>query len=86
MNGSNNGGNGGNGNNGSNGGKATRTRTNHVLARVIDEGIQIDAVKGAANAWAYLMAHSVDPQTILRVLSNAAARRRESGYAKQLRT
>jgi hypothetical protein len=55
-------------------------RTNHVLARVIEEGIQIDGVKGAANAWAYLMAHSVAPPTILRVLSNAATRRQSAGY------
>lgn len=66
--------------------KATRARTNHVLARVIDEGIQMDAVKGATIAWAYLMAHSVDPNTILRVLSSAAARRREGGRDNRLRT
>ena len=51
------------------------SRTNHVLERIIDEGIQIDAVKGAANAWAYLLAHSIEPTTILRVLSSASQRR-----------
>lgn len=65
-------------------GKAARARTNHVLARVIDEGIQIDAVKGAAIAWAYLTAHSIDPTTILRVLSSAASRRREGDHGNSL--
>lgn len=50
-------------------------RKNAALAEVIDAAILIDAARGAANAWAYLMAHSVPPQTILRVLSNQAARR-----------
>lgn len=54
------------------------SRTNHALARIIEEGIRIDAVKGAANAWAYLQGHAVDPQTILRVLSGASSRRRDS--------
>lgn len=50
-------------------------RNNHDLARVIEEARRIDAAQGAANAWAYLLAHSVDPQTILRVLSGNAVRR-----------
>jgi hypothetical protein len=50
-------------------------RSNYELAKVIEEGRRIDAAKGAANAWAYLAAHSVAPQTILRVLSGAAVRR-----------
>jgi hypothetical protein len=50
-------------------------RSNHDLARVIEEARRIDAARGAANAWAYLLAHSVDPQTILRVLSGNAVRR-----------
>lgn len=49
-------------------------RNNHDLARVIEEARRIDAAQGAANAWAYLLAHSVDPQTILRVLSGNAVR------------
>jgi len=50
-------------------------RSDYELAKVIEEGRRIDAAKGAANAWAYLLAHSVAPQTILRVLSGAAVRR-----------
>lgn len=57
-------------------------RTNHVLATVIEEGIQIDAVKGAANAWAYLAAHAVDPDTILRVLSSTETRRRNNEHSQ----
>lgn len=53
----------------------TCKRENAELAKIIDAAIQIDAVKGAANAWAYLMAHSVQPQTIMRVLSNQSERR-----------
>ncbi len=64
-------------------GSESNVRTNHVLARVIEEGIQIDSVRGAANAWAYLLAHSVDTGTILRVLSSAAARRGDTAYRKQ---
>ncbi|MYN06825.1 hypothetical protein [Pseudoduganella aquatica] len=52
-------------------------RSDHELAQIIEEGRRIDAAKGAANAWAYLLAHSVDPHTILRVLSGAAVRREE---------
>lgn len=50
-------------------------RKNPDLAKVIDAAIEIDSAKGAANAWAYLMAHSVHPQTILRVLSSQTGRR-----------
>lgn len=50
-------------------------RKNADLAKVIDDAIEIDSAQGAANAWAYLMAHSVHPKTILRVLSSQHGRR-----------
>jgi hypothetical protein len=51
-----------------------RPRENARLAAVIQHAIVIDAVEGAAQAWAYLAAQSFPQDTILRVLSGDARR------------
>lgn len=50
-------------------------RTNFVLSHIIEQGIEIDERRGAANAWAFLSSYDVPHQTILRVLSSASSRR-----------
>jgi hypothetical protein len=52
-----------------------RPRENARLAAAIQHAIVIDAVEGAAHAWAYLSTHAVSQATILRVLSGDGARR-----------
>jgi hypothetical protein len=52
-----------------------KVRENTRLAQVVQHAIFIDATNGAAQAWAYLSAHGVPRQTILRVLSGQAQRR-----------
>ncbi|MES2262385.1 MAG: hypothetical protein V4724_28005 [Pseudomonadota bacterium] len=44
-------------------------------AQIIERGILIDTSLGAASAWAFLTAHFVPGETILRVLSGPARRR-----------
>jgi hypothetical protein len=58
-------------------------RINPELSQVIEEGVRLDALQGVAVAWAYLQSHSVDTATILRVLSDAKARRRAADAAVQ---
>jgi len=41
------------------------------VARVIEEGIAIDALDGAAHAWVYMTAHNIPAATIVRVLTEA---------------
>jgi hypothetical protein len=60
-------------------------RINPELSEVIEEGVRLDALEGAAVAWAYLLAHSVDTATILRVLSDANARRAAVGAVAEAR-
>jgi hypothetical protein len=45
------------------------------VARVIEQGIAIDAVDGAAHAWVYMTAHNIPAATIMRVLSEAGKRK-----------
>ncbi len=52
-----------------------RPRENARLAAAIQHAIVMDAVEGAAHAWAYLSAQAVSQATILRVLSADGARR-----------
>ena len=52
-----------------------QARENIRLAKAIQQAIVIDATNGAAQAWAYLSAHNVPRQTILRVLSSENQRR-----------
>ena len=54
-----------------------RMKTSEELrvARVIEEGIAIDAQHGAAHAWVYLTAHNIPAATIMRVLSDAGKQR-----------
>jgi len=51
-------------------------RMNHKLADTLEQAVVIDALSGAATAWAFLEAHHVPRETILRVLSTASMRRR----------
>ncbi len=51
-------------------------RTNQRISDAVQQAVVIDALSGAATAWAFLEAHAVPPETILRVLSAAAVRRR----------
>jgi hypothetical protein len=52
-----------------------QARENTRLATAIQHAIVIDAKHGAAQAWAYLSAHNVPRDTILRVLSSQNQRR-----------
>jgi hypothetical protein len=52
-----------------------QARVNLRLANAIRHAVAIDAKHGAAQAWAYLTAHEVPRQTILRVLSGQIRRR-----------
>ncbi|MRW86641.1 hypothetical protein GJ698_21450 [Pseudoduganella sp. FT26W] len=51
-------------------------RTNHQFADALEQGVVIDALCGAATAWAFLEAHDVPKEMIFRVLSSASVRRR----------
>jgi len=51
-------------------------RLNHQFSQVVEQAIVIDALSGAATAWAFLAAYEVPSETILRVLSTAAVRRK----------
>lgn len=53
-----------------------QSRTNQQFADVLAQGVVIDALSGAATAWAFLEAHQVPRETISRVLSTASVRRR----------
>lgn len=53
-----------------------QSRTNQRAAQAVEQAIVIDALSGAATAWAFLAAHDLPQETILRVLSTAAVRRR----------
>jgi hypothetical protein len=43
---------------------------------VVEQAIVIEALSGAATAWAFLAAYEVPSDTILRVLSTASVRRK----------
>jgi len=51
------------------------TRMNEAMARAVEQGIIIDALRGAANAWAYLTASQVPKSVMLRVLAEPTRRR-----------
>lgn len=51
-------------------------RLNHQFSQVVEQAIVIEALSGAATAWAYLAAYGVPRDTILRVLSTASVRRK----------
>jgi len=51
------------------------TRSNEAMARAVEQGIIIDSLRGAANAWAYLTATQVPKSVMLRVLAEPARRR-----------
>jgi hypothetical protein len=53
-----------------------QSRTNQRFAEAVEQAVVIDALSGAATAWAFLEAHAVPRETILRVLSTATGRRR----------
>ncbi|NYE63004.1 hypothetical protein FHW58_004226 [Duganella sp. 1224] len=53
-----------------------QSRTNQRFAEAVEQAVVIDALSGAATAWAFLEAHDVPRDTILRVLSKASVRRR----------
>jgi transposase InsO family protein len=50
-------------------------RVNQKVADVLAQAVVIDALSGVATAWAFLQAHDVPTDTILRVLSSASVRR-----------
>jgi hypothetical protein len=50
-------------------------RVNQKSADVLAQAVVIDALSGVATAWAFLQAHDVPTETILRVLSSASVRR-----------
>lgn len=50
-------------------------RKNIGSARIIEQGIAIDAEKGTAHAWVFLLAHGIPKQIVARVLARSARRR-----------
>jgi len=50
-------------------------RNNQQMAMAVEQGIVLDLLKGAANAWAHMAAAQVPRQVILRVLTDATRRR-----------
>lgn len=54
---------------------APTRRIDHKCASVVDQGISLDAEKGAVVAWAYLTKHGVSADIIMRVLSTPSSRR-----------
>jgi hypothetical protein len=51
-------------------------RTNHRIADALEQAVVIDALAGVTTAWAFLEAHDVPRETILRVLSSSSGRRK----------
>jgi hypothetical protein len=51
------------------------TRADFEMASIIETGIELEQVQGAAGAWAMMASHGVPPATILRVLANPQYRR-----------
>lgn len=51
------------------------TRSNHLLALSVEEGISIHSRTGAANAWVFMLHKSVPPGVITRVLAYPELRR-----------
>lgn len=51
------------------------TRSNHLLARCVEEGIAIDSKAGAANAWVFMLHKAVPAGVITRVLAYPELRR-----------
>jgi hypothetical protein len=51
-------------------------RLNRQFAQVVEQAVVIEALSGAATAWAFLAAYDVPRETILRVLSTASVRRK----------
>lgn len=45
------------------------------VARIIEEGLAIDALDGAAHAWVFLTAHGIPAATIRRLLADAQRQR-----------
>lgn len=50
-------------------------RVNHHLALAFEQAVVIDALNGAATAWAFLTELQVPNETIFRVLGDASVRR-----------
>lgn len=57
---------------------APTRRIDHKCASIVDQGISLDAEKGAVVAWAYLVKHGVSQEVIMRVLSTPSSRRPRS--------
>jgi len=57
---------------------APTRRIDHKCAFVVDQGISLDAEKGAVVAWTYLVKHGVSQEVIMRVLSTPSSRRPRS--------
>lgn len=51
------------------------TRYNQALAIQVDKGIELHAMRGAANAWIYMQTMQVPRNVILRVLAYPDQRR-----------
>lgn len=51
------------------------TRNNHRLANIVEQGIIIDTLSGAVDAWNFLSTHAVPEHIIVRVLLHPAMRR-----------
>jgi hypothetical protein len=56
--------------------RTMQSRINNQFADALEQAVVIDALSGAATAWAFLEAHKVPRDIIARVLSTASVRRR----------
>ena len=52
-----------------------QTRDNEMMERAVAHGVNMDAMHGAAVAWAYMASAEVPRQVILRVLAAPTRRR-----------
>jgi len=58
-----------------------QVRKDFHLAKIIEQGVIIDAEKGAAHAWVFLTFHAVQPHIAARVLAESGQRRASDALA-----
>lgn len=59
-----------------------QARIDTDLAKIIEQGIAIDAEKGAAHAWVFMTRNAVPPPVAARVLAESGKRRATDAAAK----
>lgn len=56
-------------------------RNDNIHAKIIEQAVALDAIKGAAHAWVYLTFHGVPHQIAARVLAESGQRRASDSAA-----